>query len=85
MTYYVKNVVTPGKIDYSLDLASMKTKDGLSLANSFQFLQEVFYEVYSDTSLLVFESVTITVYLEDGDEHYFFSCYNDLYEDYEWD
>ena len=64
----------------------MKSNDGLSFENSFQFLQEVFYEVYSDTDLLKNTKNEITVWLADDtdQDHYFFSCHNDLYADYEW-
>ena len=41
--------------------------------------------MYSDDALLEYETVDIEVYLADGTEHYFFSCHNDLYEDYAWD
>ena len=83
-TYYVKNVAT-GTIDFSADLTAMKAVDGESLGNAFQFLEEVFYTVYSDTALLANNKNEIEVILEDGTEHFFFSCHNDLYSDYEWD
>lgn len=62
----------------------MKSNDGLSSSNAFQFLQEVFYTVYSDSALLANTKNEITVEMEDGTEHYFFSCHNDLYADYEY-
>ena len=75
-TYFVKGAT--GNLISSADLSKINAATGTS-SDKFWFIQQVFYTVYMDASLLAYESVTIDVTLEDSSDNFFFSCHNDLY------
>jgi len=75
-TYFVKGAA--GNLISSADLLTINAATGTS-SDKFWFIQQVFYTVYMDASLLAYESVKIDVTLEDSSDNFFFSCHNDLY------